>query len=265
MTTEDKGWDDPDIDKEMKNKFEKYAAKENNEDIIRIISKPRKYYVHRMPAPTFYCTCGKPNQCLLCEREYDRIVRVGCLIVHLAQKPVRGDDAYRTIGEIKVWLFGPDKWNSLQRIKNKYKQIKADGLTKHDFYITCEDEQFQRIEILPTFEPSRLTKEMLVDAKKAMEKLEWYTQPSDMNRQKTVLGETVDDEDREERNTKGKTTSQPAKPAAKAKPAVPDPDAPGDAQEDPHQDLLPDADANATKSEVDDLLSDLEGDEDNPL
>jgi hypothetical protein len=171
----------------------RYKAANNMKDIICIISNPIKFYQHRFDFPPSIANCGKSKgKCLFCERGYDRGIRIACIVVHLAEKKDNPDAKYKEVGELKVWIFGKDKWTTLNGILDDYPQIRQDGFKKHDLIVSCKDETFQKLEIRPTLKPSMITKEMLARYKDAKKQLEWFITPCSLERQKELLDDKGD-------------------------------------------------------------------------
>jgi len=190
-------WGDEQTDKEMKaDDVERYKASDKRKDLIRIVSKPIKYYSHSLPQIPWYCNCAKvEGRCLLCERQMGRGVKIGCVIVHIAEKPANGKGKYTKVGTCKVWLFGKDKWNTLSGIMDDYSKGDKGWLKKQDLIVTCNEEQFQDLDIRPTLTKTQATKDMMSNFAGAVKKLEWYTAPADLNRQKEILGIDVSEGD----------------------------------------------------------------------
>jgi len=177
----------------------RYKAVKGAKDIIRIISQPVKFYQHALDFFPKIANCGKTaGKCIFCEKNYDRNIRVACIIVHLAEKKDSPDSKYREVGELKVWIFGGDKWKTLNGILDDYPEIKKNGFNKHDLIISCIDADFQKLEIRPTMKEGMLKKEMLVKYKEAKKQLDWYVAPCSIERQNEILREAgmiKDDDD----------------------------------------------------------------------
>jgi len=190
---EEVDWGDEETSQELSaSDVERYKASEKKKDLIRIVSKPVKYYSHSLDAPPYYCNCSKAEgRCILCEQKIPRTVKIGCVVVHIADKPVAGRGKYEQVGTCKTWLFGKDKWNTLCGIMDDYAKGEKGWLKKQDLIITCTDEQFQKLDIRPTLQESQAKKDMMHNFEPAKKQLEFYSKPSDLNRQKEVLG--IDD------------------------------------------------------------------------
>lgn len=194
-------WNDKETEKEMRtDNIERYTAEDDRLDLVRILTVPVKYFVHIIDRT--YCNCGKADgkkgQCILCDRDIDRAVKVGVVIVHIASKTSK-DKKWQVVGTCKVWLFGRDKMKSIRKLLNKHADgVPEEWLKKQDLFIDCVKQQFQELEIEWTHKPSRINKnnakKYCANFKKAKEQLEWFTRSSDKNRQKKVLGMDVDED-----------------------------------------------------------------------
>ena len=191
-------WGDPQTTKDFGEDVQRYRGRDKMKDIIRIITAPVKYFTHTVNRT--FANCSKvEGRCLLCEKGIDRSVKVGCLIVHVAEKHKdKPSESFHAIGEVKVWLFGKDKWLTLCGIMEDYDQIREKGMTKIDLFITCDDAEFQKLEIRPTMKKSLVKKEMLSGYEGGKKQLKWFTSPADMDRQKEVLGIEGDETPQEE-------------------------------------------------------------------
>lgn len=223
----EKEWGSEEVTEDFGKDVERYRGNEKRKDLVRIITDPVEYFTHSLDFSPGIINCAKieKGRCLGCDRGIKRDVKIGCVVVHIqARNADNPNSKWSLVGECKVWLFGKDKWKSLCGIKNDYQKIK--DLKKEDLIITCLDEQFQKLEIRPTLEKSRVTKAMVEGYEDAKEKLEWFTQAPDMNRQKEVFGvQGGSGEDlgntAEQQDTKSKMSqraeeiaSEPAEPAS---------------------------------------------------
>jgi len=132
-------WGDDDTDKEMNaDDVERYKASAKKKDLIRIVSNPIKYYSHSLDKPPYYVNCAKiKGRCILCEREIQRGIKIGCVVIHIADKSMSGRGKFEKVGTCKVWLFGKDKWKTLTGIIDDYAQGDANWLKKQDLIVTC--------------------------------------------------------------------------------------------------------------------------------
>jgi len=183
-------WGDPDTSKEFGTDAQRYRGREKFKDVIRIITKPIKYFTHSVKEKKLFVNCSKvEGRCLFCDENYDRALKIGCVVVHIAEREVNKNTGnYSEVGEAKVWLFGKDKWKSLSGIIEDYEQIKNDSIQKHDLIVTCDDETFQKIELRPTLVKSKVRKDMLVSYPAVKKQLEYFTSPTSLEKQKEILG-----------------------------------------------------------------------------
>lgn len=172
---------------------DRYKGRRGFKDLITIISKPVRFFSHRVEQQPM--TCGKPEgtRCLACEENYDRKEKRGCLIVHIAER-ADGKQKYTEVGVVKVWLFGGDKWNQFCDHMDTYEQLQKKNMIGCDFFVSCDNskdaEQFQKLNILPTLKASKLnkqTKYMLDNLEDAKKKLDWYTSAPDVEKQREII------------------------------------------------------------------------------
>lgn len=180
------------------NNTERYKGREKYKDMIVIISDIYKWGQHVFNFKPNFANCNiLDGKCLFHDEGYDVKPRAGCIIVHIAEKESRSKAKWREVGEVRVWLFGKDKVRTLNGIFEDYPEIE-ESLNKTDFLVTTSDEEFQKIELRPTFKDSRLTADMVdkQSYKEAMEKLTFFAKPCDVKRQKEILGfDSGDDRD----------------------------------------------------------------------
>lgn len=137
--------------------FEYYTPKQDNNDRIYLLrpgalAKGRSHFHDNMKSGVL-CTSqyerssdGR-NEILIqkakcCEWLGDPATRFAALVIHYAttksgglQQPLQVD--------LKVWRFGVDKYRQLQAIN------RDSPLTQHDLGIFCQEERFQRLQIVP--------------------------------------------------------------------------------------------------------------------
>lgn len=215
---EETDWGNKGVSDDFETRSQKYAGRQDFTDLIRIVSKPKKFYTHNQNKPPYGINCNKANgRCPACEIEVDgkklkRVQKIGCLVVHIGQKHTEAEK-FKKVGKVKPWVFGADKWNRLCALIDNYAVIRKEGLQKHDLMVSLKEqtkdaEQYQKLNIDATFEDSKARTDMLENKDDAGESLDWLTRsrtPEEQEKMfKKAKGESYDDDSGEPLDDKPK-------------------------------------------------------------
>ena len=116
------GWDDEDVVAGSgENIF--YKAEAGRKDRIRILDKAIAFNSHWLPELDggTYIVCGleEYGECPVCDIGNKPSQKYACTIAHLTAKKGKNDE--EKVKEIKVWIFGPDKYVKLREVGKTFK------------------------------------------------------------------------------------------------------------------------------------------------
>ncbi len=189
-------WGDDDVTGTFEDEnVKRFRVEKGKKDLVRIITDPIRYFSHVIKHSPFYITCRREEgECPACNAGIARKQRVGCLLVHIARKEIRGGGEWIPVGLVKPWMFAKDRWYDLTDIKDENPTLKKEGaIKKVDFILTCKDPVFQDMRISLSQDKSQMTKGMLENVAEAKAKLNFYTSPMDYDKQMEALGEIKSD------------------------------------------------------------------------
>lgn len=142
---------------------EMYRGKRGRTDRIRVLTPPVSFYGARVEVANggFFCISradhdliesgdfkAASKQCPLFEQGYeDRIKQRLCVLVHWISS-TDGKGRKKRVDQILPWTFDPQKYRALKTIADNLppgKDGKSRGLHVYELAVSCEDDNFQKL------------------------------------------------------------------------------------------------------------------------